>query len=273
MQIKSRHQHPDPAETDSAARELDVLTDEDWSPRLPINCYLVEHPEGLIMVDTGESSHANDPGYQPCYSYFCQNCEKRWVQEHEEVGAQLRHLGFSPDDVRWVVMTHMHGDHAGGIPNFPHSEILLSGTEAHDALAKGGPLFGYLNMHYPDWFEPAVVDHDATPFESFDQSSALTRDGAVQIVPTPGHTPGHQSVIVTMDDHRVLIAGDASYSESSMLRGELDGVARDAHAHRESTRRMRELCRRGDTITVFAHDPDASRRLEDLVFTVPDDGS
>jgi hypothetical protein len=63
VQIKSRHQRA--RFEDRLARFLDVLTDPDWSPRLPIGAWLIEHPEGLILVDTGESSHANDPGYQP----------------------------------------------------------------------------------------------------------------------------------------------------------------------------------------------------------------
>ncbi|HDC0046895.1 TPA: N-acyl homoserine lactonase family protein [Escherichia coli] len=223
VQIKTRHQL---ARYEARpARVFDVLKDKHWSPRLPIGCWLIEHPEGLILVDTGETSHANDPGYQPWWHPFMQKCERRWVKPDEEVHSRILALGFDPMDVKWVIMTHMHGDHAGGIGHFPSSEIILSQKEAHDAMAWNGAMQGFLNMHYPKWLKPTTTTHDDGPFESFDRSMAVTKDGAVRIVPTPGHTLGHQSVIVDTGDYYVLIAGDASYQESYMLEGRIDGVA------------------------------------------------
>ena len=134
-------------------RVLDVLTDRKWSPHLPIGCWLIEHPEGLIMVDTGESSRANDQGYQPWWHPFMQFCERRGVKPEEEVGALLKAKGFDPLAVKWVVMTHMHGDHAGGIPNFPNSTFILSETEAAAIHAHDAVFNGYLKMHYPEWLD------------------------------------------------------------------------------------------------------------------------
>jgi N-acyl homoserine lactone hydrolase len=259
VQIKSRHQRA--RFEDRLARFLDVLTDPDWSPRLPIGAWLIEHPEGLILVDTGESSHANDPGYQPWWHPFARYCERRWVRPEEEIGPRVSALNFDPGDVRWVIMTHMHGDHAGGLGHFPKSEILLTEREARDALAWIGPAFGFLNMHYPKWLKPKFIRFEDGPWESFEMSEALTSDGRVRIVPTPGHTMGHQSVIVDLGDHCVLIGGDASYNEAAMIRGEVDGVAQSAKLHHDSTRRMRQLCERRPTVTQFAHDPDSKARL------------
>lgn len=265
VQIKSLHQRS--RRIARPARMLDVLRDPDWSPLLPISCWLIDHPEGLIVVDTGESSRSNDDHYQPWWHPFIQTCERRWVKPQDESGAQLRALGLDPADVRWVVMTHMHGDHAGGIPNFPDSEFVLSRPEATAALAWSGPLSGYLNMHYPDWFAPKTTNYADGAWESFDCSTKLTRDGRVRIVPTPGHTLGHQSVVVEQDDHLVLIAGDAAYNERAMLNGDVDGVAADHKAHRDTTSRLRELCTRRWVITQFAHDPDSEMRLQSHKFT------
>lgn len=262
VQIKSRHQLA--RFTSRPARALDVVADTAWSPRLPISCWLIEHPEGLIVVDTGESSHANDPGYQPWWHPFMQFCERRWVRPGEEVGPRLRAMGFDPKDVRWVVMTHMHGDHAGGIGHFPNSTILLSKPEAHVALSRSGPVTGYLNMHYPKWLKPTEIEFTDGPLESFAASKTLTTDGKVHIVPTPGHTEGHISVIVEADHHCILIGGDASYSEQDMLRGSVDGVAFNAAVHHDTTRRLREFCARRPTITQFAHDPASQARLSEL---------
>ncbi|MDO4230854.1 MAG: N-acyl homoserine lactonase family protein [Lautropia sp.] len=265
VQIKSRHQVA--RFRKRPARVFDVLIDPHWSPRLPIGCYLIEHPEGLIVVDTGESAHANDKGYQPWWHPFMQFCERRWVKPEEEVGERIRALGLDPHRVKWVVMTHMHGDHAGGIHHFPHSEFVLSHTEKEACLASNGPMQGYLNMHYPKWFNPSGISFDDGPFESFASSRKLTADGRIRLVPTPGHTLGHLSVIIDQGEHYVLLAGDAAYTEAAMLRGEVDGVAIDADLHNDSTRRMRELCSRKPTITQFAHDENSGHRLKNRIFT------
>ena len=251
-------------------RVLDVLTDRKWSPHLPIGCWLIEHPEGLIMVDTGESSHANDKGYQPWWHPFMQFCERRGVKPEEEVGALLKAKGFDPHAVKWVVMTHMHGDHAGGIPNFPNSTFLLSETEKRGIESKEAVFNGYLTMHYPEWFSGKIqaVSCKDGAFESFEKSEAITADGKVRLVPTPGHTLGHQAVIVDMGDHYVVIGGDASYCEEYLLKGEIDGVCVNGTLHHESTVKIRELCRRKPTITQFAHDDESALRLREKRFTV-----
>ena len=90
------------------------------------------------MIDAGKSAHANDPGYQPWWHPFMQTCERRWVAPEKELGAQLRSLGHDPGDVRWVVMTHMHGDHAGGLPKarlLGAQACAKSGTTPHPAAA------------------------------------------------------------------------------------------------------------------------------------------
>lgn len=97
---------------------LEALSDRQRTARLPVNCWLVEHPDGLLMIDTGESAHANDPGYQPWWHPFTQTRQRRGIAPEEESGAQLREAGYGPADIRWVVMTHMHGDHTGGLGKF-----------------------------------------------------------------------------------------------------------------------------------------------------------
>lgn len=239
-----------------AGRVLDVLTDRDWAPRLPISCYAIEHPDGVIVVDTGEGSHANDPGYQPWWHPFTRTSERRWVKPEEEIGPQLRALGVDPADVERVVMTHMHGDHAGGLTHFSNAEILMSAREAKMAMARECPLNGYLNNHYPLWLKPRRLEFDEKPWEGFGASILLTADGSVRLIPTPGHTLGHLSVVVDQGDHLMLITGDACYSERALEEGIVDGVAQSERLHRDTTRRLRELCERRPVVVI----PDARPR-------------
>lgn len=268
VQIKTRHLRA--RRSARSLRVLDVLSDRNWAPRLPIFCFAIEHSEGVIAVDTGESSRADDPGYQPRWHLFAQYSERRWVAPSEESGAQLRALGIDPGEIECLVMTHMHGDHAGGLSHFAGAEILLSEDEAAMALARSGPLNGYFNQHYPGWFDPKRLRIDGEPWEGFASTHPLTADGRVRLLPTPGHTSGHMSVVVEQADHLVLLSGDACYSEAALLSGVVDGVCQDASAHRRSTALLRELCSRRDVVVLPSHDPDGPRRLAETVFTRPD---
>ena len=122
-------------------------------------------------------------------------------------------------------------------------------------------------MHYPKWLKPREVTFGAGAWESFASSASLTRDGAIRIVPTPGHTKGHISVAIEDGDCLIFVAGDASYSEGGLLQGVVDGVAASAAVHRQTTGRIRALCERRAVITQFAHDPDNERRFGERIPT------
>lgn len=250
------------------ARVLDILTDSKWSPQLPIGCWLIEHPtEGLIMVDTGESSRANDKGYQPWWHPFMQFCERRGVLPQEEVGALLKAKGFDPLDVKIVVMTHMHGDHAGGLSHFPNARIVMSETEKQAIAQPNAQFNGYLTHTYPKWLNPEGIQFDDGEFESFSHSKKLTADGTIRLVPTPGHTLGHLSVVIDQGDHYVFIGGDASYDERYLLDGKIDGVCIDEKLHQQSTACIRQLCQRKPTIVQLTHDRHSEQRLSEKRFT------
>ena len=243
-----------------AARVAVTLADRRFTEPLPILAWLVEHPDGLILVDTGETAQAMQPGYFPAWNLYFRLGVREQVTPDEEVGPRIEALGFSPSEVRQVVMTHLHTDHAGGLHHFADSEILVSRTELGLATGRLAKVLGYLPHRWPAWFAPRAVELDGGPFGPFDRSHALA-DG-VTLVPTPGHTPGHLSVAVRTDERLVLLAGDASYSQDLMLAGVADGVTTSPATDRDTLRRIRALARSEPTVYLPTHDPDAPRRLE-----------
>jgi glyoxylase-like metal-dependent hydrolase (beta-lactamase superfamily II) len=244
-------------------RQLNMFLDREWTDPLPIYAFAIEHPEGVIVVDTGETARTSEPDYFPRWHPFFRFGLREWIAPEEEIGPQLERLGIAPADVRWVVLTHMHVDHAGGLHHFPRSEILVSRTEYEHASGLRGRVRGYLNNHFPAGFKPTVIDLPATPYGPFPRSLTLTTAGDVTIVGLEGHTPGHVGVVVEDDDHAVLFAGDSSYSEDLMLRGAVDGVSPDEAAARRTHERIRALAAERPTVYLVAHDPQTGERLAD----------
>lgn len=246
----------------SGARRLaNTFFGREWSQWLPVYAWLIEHPEGLILVDTGETSRTADSGYFPgWHPYYRRGVELR-VRPDQEIGPQLEKRGISPRDIRTVVMTHLHTDHAGGLHHFPDSEIIIARGEFERASGLDGRVRGYLPHRRPDWLDPTLIEPVASPYGPFSASVPLTADGVVRIVPTPGHTPYHLSVIVEDDERLYFLAGDTSYSQGLLLEGAVDGVAPDDRAAIETLAKIRELAQLAPTVYLPSHDPDAAMRL------------
>jgi N-acyl homoserine lactone hydrolase len=246
-----------------ARRQLHMLLDRAWTEPLPIYAFAIEHPEGVIVVDAGETARTSDPAYFPAWHPYYRYGVRISVEPEEEIGPQLRRLGIAPDQVRKLVLTHLHTDHAGGLHHFRDAEILVSRSDLRIASGFAGRMRGYMNNRFPSWFDPEVVELSPAPYGPFPETMALTRAGDVRIVPLPGHTPGHLGVAVEDGDAVVLVAGDASYTEELMLRGAVDGVSPDEAVARRTHERIRELATRTPTTYVVAHDPDSAARLAD----------
>ena len=242
-------------------RLLHTILDRQWTEPLPIYAFAIEHPEGVIVVDTGESARAAEPGYFPRWHPVFRLAVREWVEPEQEIGSQLERLGIRPADVRCVVMTHLHTDHAGGLHHFPDTEILVTRDELAYATGRRGLLRGYPNNRWPTWFDPTPLDLEPEPYGPFPQSVRLTRAGDVTVVPAPGHSPGHVGVVVEDGDHSVFLAGDSSYTQDLLLRGSVDGVGPDEHAERVTHQRILEYVTANPTVFLVAHDPDTAVRL------------
>jgi N-acyl homoserine lactone hydrolase len=167
---------------------------------LPIPCFLVEHSErGPIMIDTGFAPGAGNLGRVGGKVFG-------GIKNLRPASDQLRERGVDPAEVKLVVMTHLHFDHASGIGQFPNAEFVVERREK--AAVRGGLLKGYVPSHVDAthrWREIDVAgEHD------------VLGDGTLRLLFTPGHTDGHCSVVVATAAGPVLLTGDAAYARQSI---------------------------------------------------------
>ncbi len=249
-------------------RLFHTLTDHRWTDPLPIYVWVIEHSEGVIVVDTGETARASKPGYFTAWHPYFKHV-KTLVTPDQEIGPQLQALGIQPDEVRWVVMTHLHTDHAGGLYHFPKSEFVIHRRAYQLARGFAGQVRGFLPQHWPAWFKPTLIELEQCPWGPFPAHLKLTQAGDVLLAPTSGHTEAHISVILCENGLTYFFAGDTSYTQQLMLDQKIDGVSLDAPSARRTLQHIRQLAEQMPLIYLPSHDPESAERLENKMVAMP----
>jgi N-acyl homoserine lactone hydrolase len=235
-----------------------------WESR-PVPVYLVRHPSlGNILIDAGlHPSVARDP--RDNLGRFSGRHYR--VEEGRDLVSQLRERGLDPTDIAFVVLTHLHEDHASAIEAFPDAQFVFSATEWGEATSGSFPLLrGYHPSHYDYAFEYFTVDFDADFIESygpFGRSFDLFGDGSVRLAYTPGHSAGHVSVILRLPRRDFVVIGDAAYDWKQFEGRSEPTLMADEHNWRRSLRELQAYRRTYPyALMVPGHDPEFWGKLE-----------
>lgn len=211
----------------------------------PVPVFIIEHPRGLVAIDTGlhpdlSTSTARLGALAPFFGVHLP------PDRSATIGPQLLDAGFDPDAVRHVVVTHLHFDHVGGLVELPNARIVVQAAEwaarnDHDMVSSGA-------------YNPADVDLGHDRFEITGDHD-LFGDGTVTCLLTDGHTVGHQSVRVRTETETFVICGDCCYLRRTLVDEHLPPFGVDRDRQLAAVRRMATEKSRGATL-LFGHDPD-----------------
>ena len=181
---------------------------------MPIPAFLLEHPDqGPVLIDT-----AFDPivATDRKQSFGRIGAAMFAPENVRPIGAQLRERGIEPGDVRTIVMTHLHFDHASGIGQFPDAEYVVTDKE-WDAASNGGLRDGYFPQHLAPAKHVKKVAIDAAPTaDGFPHVHDVFGDGSIRMAFTPGHTHGHCSILLQTANGPLLLTGDAAYARRAI---------------------------------------------------------
>ena len=219
---------------------------------VPVPFFLIRHPEGDIVVDGGNplavavDAHAH-------WGALADQFRVRMAEEQHCV-AQLREIGITPESVSHLVQSHLHIDHTGALGHLPGATVIVQAQELDAARAAEPPQAqGYVREDFDQ------VGLDWRPVEG---ELDLFGDGAIRLLSTPGHSAGHMSLLLQLDETGpVLLTADAADN-----RAQWDGQLRPRALYsrddaKRSLERLRELARETDSLVVFGHDPDNWSRL------------
>ena len=231
-------------------RQLDLFLAGPFSEPLPIHCWAIEHEGVLGLVDAGETTAGpNVPFARP------------EVTSDQELPAAMAAAGLGIGDVSEVVITHAHGDHINGLVHF-RGRVLINETELQFQMSPMPRVMRrILRQPLPPGFAPEPIALDDGPFGAFPRSRRLSADGRIVAVATPGHTPGHLSVICVDDSGRhVMLAGDVTDSLEQLHAKRADAVGPDPKVHVATLETILAHCASHPTVFLPSHDPDSAAR-------------
>jgi glyoxylase-like metal-dependent hydrolase (beta-lactamase superfamily II) len=184
------------------------------------------------------------------------------VTREQELPAAMVAAGLALDDVSEVVLTHAHGDHIDGTIHVQARVLMHEAELTFVAKPSSGVMRRLLRQPLPSGFAPEPLILDGGPFGAFPRSRAISDDGRIVAVDTPGHTPGHVSVICIDDrGNHVMLAGDATDSLEQLYSLRVDAVAPKPDVHLGTMRAILAHCAQHPTIYLPSHDPESAARL------------
>lgn len=213
---------------------------------LPIPSFLIEHPKGRALFDTGIHPECRTNAAGRLGERLSKMFSFSKLGPDDDIKSRLESIDRDPGRIDFIVSSHLHFDHVGGNALVPNATVVVQRREwqagqEDDSETKRG-------------FYKADYDH-GHPVKQVEGEHDLFGDGSVVCIPTYGHTPGHQSLKVRTDKGEIVLTGDACYFCRTLRERRLPTRVFDREAMLASLDRL-EALEKGGARLIFGHDPD-----------------
>jgi len=226
----------------TAGRSMFERGADDTPVELPVPSWLIRHGDDLMLFDCAMHTALTTagPAREEVELFFGLG-----VSADDMVASRLRDRDVDPADIDIVILSHLHFDHAGGLAQLPNARVLVQ----RDEWAAGFDA----DLAAANSFDPTDYDlgHEVV---TLDGEHDVFGDGRVVCIPTPGHTPGHQSLRVRLADREIALCADCAYFAETLDGASLPPFGHDAARQARSVDRLRELRASGATL-IPGHDP------------------
>jgi N-acyl homoserine lactone hydrolase len=213
---------------------------------VPVPFYVIDHPDGIALFDCG--LHADVGNADDSYRQVLQAQDLDVTFGADDtVTRHLERLDIDPGRVRYVVLSHLHFDHAGGLHQVPNAELVVQRREWEAGFDREVAASYFLPRRYFD------LGHQV---QLVDGEHDLFGDGSVVCTPSYGHTPGHQSLRVRSAAGDHILVGDACYNHEVAEKRHFPGPADSRHAPMNRSLDRLLATADTDTVVVWGHDPD-----------------
>ena len=223
---------------------------------IPVPFLYIDHPKGKVLFDTGNALEVVD-NKEEHWGDFAIPYDPAMTKDQWCVNA-LKNIGVQPEDIDWVICSHLHADHAGGVGQFPKARYVVQKEELYYAYV---PDSFMRSVYIRKDFDKPVDWHILNGWA--DDKFDLFGDGRIITYFTPGHTPGHMSLMLDLPKTgKMLFAGDACYTVENYEKNILPGLAWNFGECEKSVRLIRKLVEADGARLVTGHDPEAFKQLK-----------
>lgn len=238
---------------------------------LPVSAVLIEHPDALILVDTGWGRNICPDGkvdkkaFCKIFGELLWHINVGWVEPGMSISEQLAKLGISPTGLDYVVLSHLDCDHVSGLTEVADAKRILVSA---DELRFADSFIQSHTRYTPGLWDTTKIktfNYNRTGLGPVGESLDLLGDGTIQLVHIPGHCKGLSATLVSNNERRALYFSDGGYATRSWKDMVLPGICEDTKAAYKSLEWIRDVSSAPDCIDTFAcHDPEIAPHITTL---------